>query len=259
MNKQKKKNTKYIFSLKNIDIEKVNLKYGIILISNINSDNCILPNTTKISELSNERVIPEIISFLDESKKNHQCNISMIDFNTNTDSSFLRYNCYWDRHPFQTKPIGCPIKYISSQAIKSYYSEISKDVYTIKENIPSSKRSIINDKRINIKIKEYYETDGIFCSFPCCCAYIRAHKHLKDYEQSEMLLLKMYNEMMGTKTEIIDPAPHWRLLKEYGGNKTISEFRATFNKVDHDFHGTIKYNMPLFRPIGHLFEEKIKF
>lgn len=259
MNKSIQKSNKYVFTLKNVDTEKVDLKYGISLISNIASEEIPPSNTTNISELSTERSTPEIISFLDESKKVHQCNVSMIDFSTNIETSLLRYNCYWDRHPFQTKPIGCPVRYISSQAVKSYHSEISKDVYTIKENVSSSRRSLVNDERISIKLGEYYETDGIFCSFHCCCAFIRANKHVRDYDQSEMLLLKMYNDMMGTRMEVIDPAPHWRLLREYGGNKTIVEFRGTFNKVEYEFHGTIRQDLPLYRPIGHLFEEKIKF
>lgn len=259
MSKNIRKSNKYVFTLRNVDTEKVDLKYGISLISNIASEEIPPSNTTKISELATERSTPEIVSFLDESKKVHQCNVSMIDFSTNIDTSLLRYNCYWDRHPFQTKPIGCPVRYVSSQAVKNYHSEISKDVYTIKENVSSSRRSLVNDERISIKLGEYYETDGVFCSFPCCRAFIRDNKHVRDYDQSEMLLLKMYNDMMGTRMEVIDPAPHWRLLREYGGNKTIAEFRGTFNKVEHEFHGTIRQALPLYRPIGHLFEEKIKF
>lgn len=182
----------------------------------------------------------------------------MIDFNTKTETLLLRHNCYWCRHPFETKPIGCPINYISSQAVKNYYSEISKDMYTIKEDITVSKRKTVNDPRISINIKEYYETDGIFCSFNCCKTFIKNNKHDRMYDNSLFLLMKMYNEMMGTTISVIDCAPHWRLLTEYGGHLSISEFRNSFNKTNYEEHGYIKIT-PSFRSIGHLFEEKIKF
>ena len=37
-------------------------------------------------------------------------------------------------------PIGVPMKYVPSQSIKEYYSEITKDTYTIRENISKEKR-----------------------------------------------------------------------------------------------------------------------
>ena len=46
---------------------------------------------------------------------------------------------------------------------------------------------------------EYYETDGIFCSFNCCQSYINDNKHIRLYDNSHMLLLKMYNDLMELK------------------------------------------------------------
>ena len=64
--------------------------------------------------------------------------------------------------------------------------------------------------------------------------------------------------MMGTKTVIINPAPHWRLLEQYGGNLNIIKYRDGFNKVDYEYHGYTK-KLPNFLPLGSMFEEKIKF
>lgn len=253
-----RKSNKYVFTLKNVNTEKVDNMYGIVLVSNISSTDIPDDNITHLSELNTERTVLEVVSFLDETKKVHQCTISMIDFNTGIETLLLRHNCYWCRHPFETKPIGCPVNYISSQAVKSYYSEISKDMYTIKEDITVSRRETIEDSRISINLREYYETDGIFCSFNCCKAYIKENKHNKLYNNSLILLMKMYNEMLGTTISVIDSAPHWRLLLEYGGHMSITEFRNCFNKTDYEKHGVIR-NTPAFRSVGHLFEEKIKF
>lgn len=271
--KRAKRSKKYIFSLLNINTETIDSKYDIKLVSNIHHNNNILPNnTTKITELSdlNSNSSLEIISFLDETKRLYQCIVSMIDFKSGKDTEFLRYNCYWCRHSFEYRPIGCPINYVSNKATKKYYSEVSKDNYKIKENITNNKRQMLdvnkkfifipisNESTINIDKKEYYLTDGCFCSFNCCKAFIKDNKHNVVYEQSDFLLTKMYNEIMNTKNKIIHQAPHWRLLREYGGILSINQFRDNFNKITYDYHGLIKTH-EIFKPIGTLYEEKLKF
>ena len=138
--------SKYVLLLKSINIDKINAKYE------LNSNNPLLVDnpstTTKLSELSTEKGTPDVISFLDESKRSHVCNISMIDFNAKMNINLLRYHCFWCKNPFETKPIGCPINYVSEQAIKKYHSHISKDTYTIKENITSNRKEKIQDETI---------------------------------------------------------------------------------------------------------------
>ena len=63
--------------------------------------------------------------------------------------------------------------------------------------------------------------------------------------------------MFGKNINYITPAAHWRLLKEYGGYMTITEFRENFNKASYEYHGITKKE--LFKPLAMLFEEKIKF
>ena len=136
---KKRKSNKYVFTLKNVDTEKVDKKYGITLISNISNIDSQPNNITKITELTENFVNKpqNLISFLDDSKKIYQCNISMIDYSTQKEleKNKNKYKCFWCRHYPVTNsiPIGCPINYISSKAIKNYHSEVSKDNYTIKE------------------------------------------------------------------------------------------------------------------------------
>jgi hypothetical protein len=273
-----KKSNKYIFVLKNIDTEKIERKYDIKTIQNVtneikneiehNNINNInntnnTNNITKISELNTDRS-SDIVCFLDESKKQHKCNISMIDYKTNMQLKSNNYHCFWDRNPFETVPIGCPIRYVSNIAVKKYISEISKDMYIIKENITKNKKNIEN-KNLSVTNTPFYETDGVFCSFNCAMAYILDNKKSNRlYDNSEMLLIKMYNDIMLSDDKItenvfsIDPAPNWRLLKEYGGSLSIEEFRNNFNKIEYENFGYVK-NFPTFNSIGVLFEKKIKF
>lgn len=254
------KKSKYTFILEDININQINQTYGIQIPCNITEhQGKNKEKTTKICELHIEKGNPEIISFLDESKRLHTCQISMVDFQSKKDVNLLRYHCYWCKHPFNTIPIGCPIKYVPSQAEKKYYSHISKDTYTIKEDITLNKsKNITGKENLNIKPGDYYETDGVFCSFNCCKSWIDDNKHNSMYDMSSVLLMKMYNNLMNTKLEIISSAPHWRVLEQYGGNLNIIKFRESFNKIDYKYQGITK-NVPKFLPVGRLFEENFKF
>ena len=280
MIRKKRKSNKGVFCLKGIDINIIDEKYGFKLISNLVHNEVIPDNTTKLADINLDKPV-QIISYLDEAKKIYQCNITQIDFNTGSNLNTIKYNCFWCRHSFSSYPIGCPIKYVSNKAKKTYHSEVTKDKYTIKENITNSKNKILQDKNYtpfifnilkdkNVQneysiIKEdYYLTDGIFCSFNCTKAFIQDNKYNSLYQYSDILLVKLFNYIMtlenknvDVKKIIITPAPHWRLLQLYGGHLTINKFRENFNKITFNFHGII--NKEIFRPIGHLYEEKINF
>jgi hypothetical protein len=259
---------KYLFTLKGINTEKVDQRFGITIMSNINEMPYNPPcNTTKISDLSSNKNIPEIISFFDDAKKSHKCSVSMVDFHTQKEivsgNCCNSYDCFWCRNniPSNVVAIGCPIKYIPTQAVKSYYSEISKDYYTIKENITVKKTQeldISEDDRLEVINKNYYLTDGIFCSFNCCMAYIRENRNNSMYVLSEMLLLKMYNDIYPSHIPLIEEAPHWRKLRQCGGDLSIDQFRHSFNKIEYKNHGYAS-SVINFKSIGVLFEEKLKF
>lgn len=276
MEKEKKsgktrKSHKYSFTLKNINTEKIDQKYGIVILSNITEFEKP-ENTTSITELTDKTkdISMELVSFLDETKKIYQCMVTMIDFLSNKEIIKAKgYKCFWCRHSFESIPIGCPINYISSKVIKKYHSEVSKDFYTIKENITKYKQKLLqntdlftakNKSKITICKDAYFLTDGVFCSFNCVKAFIKDNKHNNLYERSDSLLVKLCNEMNMKDNEsiIIMPAPHWRLLKEYGGTMTIDKFRENFNKCTYNYQGCINLSS-LYKPVGMLYEEVISF
>jgi hypothetical protein len=214
-------------------------------------------NTTKIDDLEICKK-NNVISFLDESKKTRKCTISTIVFQPGK-----QYKCFWDKNliPQNCEPIGCPIRFIPSKAVKTYHSEINKETFTIVENIQNKKIKNNKDSRISIDKRDYYETDGVFCSFNCCMAFLQEPENRTNpiYRYSEMLLLKMYYDIYPDEkiTEII-PAPHWRMLSEFGGTKSIEEFRNLFNKIKYIEHGIIS-GTQLFSSIGRMYEDQIKF
>ena len=153
--KKTKKDRKYPFVLKNVNPEKIMKRFGIEMVSNITIDNDITPvQATRIDDLSSCQSAPEVMSFLDEAKKMHKCVLSMIDFNTGKviNKTGKKYRCFWDRHdiPTNIKPIGCPLRYIPPRITKTYYSEISKSKYTIKEYITPARARKLFKKEMDI-------------------------------------------------------------------------------------------------------------
>lgn len=250
--KMSKKREKYPFTL-DIDVKKVNKKYGLQLVEDTRPN-----NTTDIGELTGDKGTPDIVSFLDESKRVRSCSVSMVDFRSGKSVEEFPKECWWCLHPCTSFVIGVPVKKVPNQAIKSYHSEISKSVYSIKENITSRRKEDIKDPRVSINNVEHYETDGAFCSFNCAASFIDENKCNELYRNSEYLLTQIHALIVGVKNSRINRAPHWRRLKKRGGDLTIEEFRSKFNKVDIEFLGTLKSSV-LFRPLVFLYEEKPRF
>lgn len=249
--------SKYQIVLKNIDILAIDKKY---------TCDTTTTSTTNITDLN----IFGNMTYVDELKNSHMCMVSMIDFVTKKDISEVKYNCYWCRHSFDTVPIGCPIRYIPTQAEKNYYSFINQDKYTIKESITKSRVSDIEtnfevvhkdkptpENHILVKPNDVYETDGVFCSFNCCKAWIIDNRPNPMYQQSMMLLSRIFSTIYQTKNINITEAPHWRTLKNYGGDLPIIKFRDSFYKIEYKSRGIVS-RVPKFISVGTLYEEKIK-
>ena len=54
-------------------------------------------------------------------------------------------------------------------------------------------------------------------------------------------------------------AASWRILEKYGGHLHIDEFRQNFNEIDYIDMDNYITEYPLCKPIGFIFEKKIKF
>ncbi len=248
------------FILHNIDVASIDQQYGFELYSNISADPEIPVQSTHIDALTTKKK-PVFLSFLEESKK---YNITMID--SITTRNIQSGHCFWCRHTFDTVPIGCPLKYVPSKILKNCRSEITKERYTLCQHITSSNRAQCTDTDLIVQYKEYYETDGIFCSFNCCMAFIQDHFYDSRYKNSKNLLSKMYTDIFGSLNQIIVPAPSWRLLKDYGGYMDIDDFRKSFGNNIYIDKGCFVKNIPTdkktsinLRPIGHVYEETFIF
>jgi hypothetical protein len=123
--------------------------------------------------------------------------------------------CWWDRNSFKTVPLGCPLKYHAK---------------------------ILENKKMK-KDTEIFETEGIFCGFACCRAYILSQKNNLKYKDS-LGLLSMIALAVCKKQIDIPTAPTFKILKEYGGHLTIAEYRKLLGVID--FEENINYQRSAF-------------
>lgn len=186
----------------------------------------IQSNITTISRTGNTTNIndlsyntPKIFCYIDEAKKNKKCHVSMYNELNNVLPQQTEISCYWCRHKFSSIPLGCPIK----------------------------------------KEKERYIVDGIYCSFNCVLAHISSTSNYL-YEDSHRLLCNLYKDIFNIElSNKFKPAGDWRLLSEYGGTKTIEEFRDNFNRIEYKNLNNFILKIPKQIPIGWLYEENIIF
>jgi hypothetical protein len=149
--------------------------------------------------------------------------------------------CWWCRHSFKTRPIGCPLVYHHNKKEgidKERYEQKLKDA-----NIPADRN-------------DFFETEGYFCSFPCCKAYILSQRNNVKYKESPGLLSLLLYILYRSK-DIIPVAPSWKLLKEYGGHLTIQEFRSSFGKLEYE--ETVNSRKPyMFCSSQYIAEKRLK-
>lgn len=184
----------------------------------------------------------------------------MIDFDSKSNTNSLRYNCFWCKNPFDTLGIGCPVSFVPKKFSRKYTSVINQNKYVIEED--TIKESLLDNDASGLSLvgEAYYQTDGVFCSFNCCSAYIIDNKKTPLYTSSSMLLINMYNDMFFKQIKSIPPAPHWRTLTHYGGHLNINEFRESLDNVEYKNQGCMSnVNIPKQVSLATLFEKKLKF
>lgn len=150
----------------------------------------------KFSFIKNEK-----ITFLEREEKNNFYSIC------DAGEGLSFHCCFWDRHPIKGHIYKCPIR----------------KVYVGKKQMCSAANGNSYEIRDNVNATEfYYETDGNFCSEECLWAFLDEEEMRNPmYQKSKQLILSI----KGSKPK---SAPHWRLLREYGGTMTIEKFRESF-------------------------------
>ncbi len=162
---------------------------------------------------------PNVIYFIDPHKNVMKYLVSMVDVHDyGSLPIYTSKPCWWCRHSFTTCPIGLPIEYYPHES--SSRKKIAREAALTKANL-------------SFDMNDFFVTDGLFCSFPCCKAYYNDCRSDIKYRESLTLLLLLYFKLTNRTTHTIPEAPHWKLLKAYGGHLTTDEFRQTFGKLEY--------------------------
>ncbi len=139
--------------------------------------------------------------------------------------------CWWCRHGFPTSPIGCPVS-----IIRHRHSVDGERFPAERDNDPRDQGTAEDSAMMLI-----LETEGMFCSFPCCKSWATEQQREPRYASSLTLLQDLYHRCGGEGS--IPQAPSWKLLKEYGGSLTIKEYRTSMGILA--FHESANRRGPL--------------
>ena len=250
VDKQKKR----IFTLKGIDPVSVEKRYGLLpekesltSMEAVQISRDVTPINT-LFNISDQEGNSAGFYFIDDSR---EYMVSMCD--SITQNRIKCQTCYWCRHPFDTVPIGCPIRYKPDIGIKVCTSELTKEEFAIKQEIP--KNTVLSADNFHHIARRVYETEGSFCSFNCCLAYLKDNHNNSWYKNSINLLMKMYIDVFpDLKFEKLIPSPPWTLLQEYGGHMTIDQFRNESRNrlfIDKGYRVT---RLPKVVPMGSIYD-----
>ncbi len=135
--------------------------------------------------------------------------------------------CFYCSEPFQNEPIGIPLNFIPSYYKTHMVSRHDQSIISLNIQINSrSEMKKCEERHDTIVYRDYFQTEGNFCSFPCMLAFLSQHP--EDTNQHMLpLLKKYYTSLYGHQVPYNgDKAPDIRLLKKFGGHLTITEFRS---------------------------------
>lgn len=97
----------------------------------------------------------------------------------------------------------------------------------------------------NEDAKRVFETEGLFCSFNCMLAYLNVQNKTEvKYRLSYSLLLLLFQEIFQYFPTGLVESPDWKVLKDFGGNLTIDEYRMSIGDIVR-LTPNHKYNIPI--------------
>jgi hypothetical protein len=201
------------------------------------------PMATKIEDLG----------LADVSHHSHHPIFEMKDYNT---SFFYLRNvvekkklphktdiCCWNcTENFDTPPLGFPIRFVPSFFVTTFRSEKEDAQPSVYRTDIHNAKSDDDLKKDNVFERDYFETEGIFCSFPCLISYGSGRSSKIEYNGWRGLVQRLHKKLFG-KELVWRCAPDIRLLKKFGGHLTIDDFRsdeASLYKESLKFEGGLK-------------------
>ncbi len=174
-----------------------------------------------ITEILHEKSKRSIF-FLDPNKHRVKYWVNMIDITQN--GALPRYitkPCWWCRATFKSRPLGCPIEYHSHKT-----EGLDKERFEEK----------LKAANLPIDTNDFFETEGIFCMFPCIKAYAlqqMAMTKSAKYKKTLTLITTLHLKIFG-KLVTIPTADTWKVQREWGGHLTSEQYRASVGRLHYE-------------------------
>lgn len=143
--------------------------------------------------------------------------------------------CWWCGYEFETIPLGIPLCY------HPHTDKTSSDIH-----------KFLTSRNFQAQTNDFFETDGLFCSFPCCKAHLVANGFKGKYKNSFSLLTLLHVKLYGD-INVIPSAPPRELLEKWGGSLTIEEYRNKFGR--YQYFKTPNIKRPFMFSISSIIEE----
>lgn len=105
--------------------------------------------------------------------------------------------------------------------------------------IPNNIQKITDSKKTINKI----DVNGNFCSWNCTASYIHLHYSRSKKWEKLQLLKMLYKIFNGVTIDHIVPSPPKTLMRQYGGNLTVLEYKNKIKELDNNYKKSIQYNL----------------
>lgn len=251
---KKKDNEDLSFTLRNIDLTKIDKEFNMNDMKNIGiSSDLVFDEVnegTSLEKLGISSLKREpITTIVQKEKTKLQTFITMIGYNNGVKLPLKpSIPCFGCHRIFTTVQLGIPIDYHPS----IYHS---KNDYTKIKNITVNERQKLQtDVSNNIDVMEYFDTDGIVCSFNCMISVIEDNPSPL-YKKTPSLIPKMYKMIFGEyPKEKIIKSPNWRLREEYGGPLSDEEFVANLQTIQFTDMHQVDKTLKIMNTVGRVFK-----
>ena len=166
------------------------------------------------------------------------------------------------------RPVGCPVDWMPAQIVRTSFSEIGRDDFTMKENVTSAAVRGVRAKGADAEVDvgaasecdtrpAHYKTRWVFDNMNCMMAFAADRRDVPEYAYSVSLAHKLFAELFPDALHELQAAPHWSLLKRNGGFLTKKRFDQRIGVVVFIDHGAVE--LPVFKPYGRLISTKLTF
>ena len=244
--KCKESSDEFIINLSNIDISKIDKTFNVENIRDFDTKTMTFDSRehTSLEKLGISSIQKEPVkTILSNTKKKIHTYVSLIDIVSNKKlPEKTDIPCFGCHRKFSTQPIGIPIEFHSS------YYKSANDPTKIKILTQTEKNNLPTSSIVNL---DYFDTDGIVCSFNCIVSVLEDSPS-PIYKKSNHLMYILYKILFGKyPAQKIIRSPSWKMRREYGGPLTDEEFEKSLQEIKFtDMH----HKFGLLNPVGRIFE-----